>query len=135
MAHNEGNTKSDSRMTMRNVLFVLLASGLFLLKRPYSGPLKELIHSYAGNISVSFALYFLFLNLRALRQQRRLLAALLALACVESFEAFNGFGLMSNTYDPYDFTANAIGVACAFGLDTIMSRTRSRTASTNSVSS
>lgn len=59
---------------------------------------------------------------------------MLALTCVESFEAFDGFGLMANTYDPIDLLANAIGVGCALGLDTTMSHERSRNSNTNSVS-
>lgn len=35
---------------------------------------------------------------------------MLATAC---FEATDGFGFMSNTYDPTDYIANALGVALA----------------------
>jgi hypothetical protein len=40
-------------------------------------------------------------------------AAALALLATELFEATNGFGFMSNTYDPGDYLANAAGVALA----------------------
>jgi hypothetical protein len=47
-------------------------------------------------------------------------AAGLALALVELFEAFNGFGVMTNTYDPFDFVANTLGVGLALVLDTAL---------------
>jgi hypothetical protein len=43
--------------------------------------------------------------------------ALAALLAVEAFEITDGFGVMSNTYDPLDLLANALGVAAAWGLD------------------
>jgi hypothetical protein len=33
-----------------------------------------------------------------------------AFAAVASFEATNGFGVMSNTFDPWDFLADAAGI-------------------------
>ena len=36
---------------------------------------------------------------------------------VELFEAFDGFGMMVNTHDPFDFIANALGVALALVVD------------------
>jgi hypothetical protein len=134
MADTHGNTVSEFGMRIRNVFFVLLATGLFLLKRQYSGPFEILIHSYAGNIFASFAVYINFLNLSVPHRSKRLLAALLALICVESFELFNGFGLMSNTYDAFDLLANAFGVGCAYGLDKILSLGRSRRSTINSKS-
>lgn len=112
---------------IRNLILIFIATGLFLLKRQYSGPLEELIHSYAGNTSVSFALYFMFLNLcLRLPQSGRLISAVLSLVCVESFEICNGFGIMTNTYDSFDLLAKIIGVCCALGLDRILSRNGSR---------
>lgn len=107
---------------LRNLLFILAAIGLFLLKQRYAGPFQPLIYSYAGNFLVSFALYFNFLFLQIPPRFRRVAAALLTLACVESFEVFDGFGLMANTYDPLDLLANAIGVAVGCGCDIIISR-------------
>jgi len=117
MAESHGNTLSEPDTRKRNVFLVLLAVGLFLLKSQYAGPFEVLIHSYAGNILVSFALYFNFLNLRIPQRSKRLLTALMVLLCVESFELFDGFGLMANIYDPFDLLANAIGVGCAYGVD------------------
>ena len=108
----------------RNLGFVLIGTILFLFKRHYSGPLEDIIHSYAGNFFVSFALYFVFLNpfVQVKLRAKKVLAAMLTLAVVESFEAFNGFGYMINTFDPVDYIANAFGVGFALGLDVILSR-------------
>lgn len=115
----------DSRSVARNLLFVFLAIALFLLKGRYSGPFQELIYSYAGNVTVSFALYFVFLKLCLMSPgYGRLIAAASVLACVESFELFNGFGFMANTYDPFDLLANAIGVGCALSLDILLGKNR-----------
>jgi hypothetical protein len=51
----------------------------------------------------------------------KLLTAGLALAVVELFEASNGFGLMTNVYDPVDFGANAVGIALALAADIMTS--------------
>jgi hypothetical protein len=120
MKANVGSSTIDSAVMTRNLLFVLLGVGVFLLRRLYTGPLQEVVHAYAGNVSVSFALYFVLLNLQVPFRIRRLTAATLAFAAVELFEAFNGFGVMANYYDPVDFAANAVGIALALGLDAVL---------------
>lgn len=110
----------------RNVLFVLLGVAALVLKRRYSGPYQEAVHSYGGNISASFAVYFVVTQLPFHPRFRKLLAAGLALAVVELFEALNGFGLMTNVYDQTDFAANAVGIALALAVDTVASRISSR---------
>lgn len=112
----------------RNVLFVLLGVAVLLLKPRYSGPLDEIVYAYAGNFSVSFALYFLFTNLEFPQKFKGALAAICALVVAELFEAFDGFGVMSNTYDPIDFLANGVGIAMAFLLDTTLTGRRARRA-------
>jgi len=102
----------------RNVLFVLLGVALLVSKQWYAGPFNEIVHAYLGNVSVSFAIYFLFANLEFPQRFKGVLAAACALTVVELFEAFDGFGVMSNTYDPIDFLANAVGIAIAFLIDT-----------------
>lgn len=127
MANIPKNTALDSSLVLRNLLFVALAIIPFLLKRQYSGPSQELIHSYVGNVTVSFALYFVFLRLCMMSPRfGRLIAAAVVLACVELFEVFDGFGFMANTYDPIDLLANAAGVGCALGLDMILSKNHPR---------
>jgi hypothetical protein len=115
------NSTSDFVAKTRNLFFVLLGVAVFLLKRSYAGPLQEAVHAYAGNVSVSFALYFNLSNLPLPVRFKKLLVATLTFAAVESFEVFDGFGVMSNTYDPLDLVANAVGIALAFGLDTMVS--------------
>ncbi len=43
-----------------------------------------------------------------------MLPAALAVAVVELFEITNGFGVMSNVYDPIDLVANVMGVTLAW---------------------
>lgn len=125
MEADSQNIKIDFGVMFRNVSFTILAVVLFIMRRSYSGPLEDLVHAYAGNVLVSFALYFVFVNPPIQLRGKRVLAAVLVLVIVESFEAFNGFGFMANTYDSGDFIANAVGVGFALGLDTILSRQRS----------
>lgn len=106
----------------RNVLFVLLGAAALVLKGRYAGPFEELVQSYGGNVAASFAVYFIVLNLSFPPRYARLCAAGLALAVVELFEATNGFGIMSNTYDPLDFAANAVGIVLALALDAATGR-------------
>lgn len=101
----------------RNLVCVFIATGVFLLKGAYSGPFAEFVHAYGGNLSVSFALFFVFRNLNLPERLVRLLPAVIVLVVVELFEIFDGFGLMVNTYDPFDLVANAMGVALGFWLD------------------
>lgn len=98
----------------RNVFFVFLGVIGLLLKRHYGGPCQDIIFSYGGNISASFATYFVISNLPLQMKFRRLLIAGIALTIVELFEISNGFGLMTNTYDPFDLVANAAGILLAW---------------------
>ena len=104
----------------RNVSFVLLGVAALVLKRHYSGPYVEIIHSYSGNVSASFAVYFVVRLLTSGWRYGRLVTAGIALLVVELFEATNGFGVMTNVYDPVDFVANAVGVGLALVLDTLV---------------
>jgi len=104
----------------RNVSFVLLGVAALVLKRHYSGPFVEIIHSYTGNVSASFAVYFVVRLLTSGWRYGRLVTAGIALLVVELFEATNGFGVMTNVYDPVDFVANAVGVGLALVLDTLV---------------
>jgi len=51
-----------------------------------------------------------------------LVTAGLTLLVVELFEITNGFGVMSNVYDPMDLLVNLLGVGLALGLDSLISR-------------
>jgi hypothetical protein len=106
----------------RNVLFVLLGIAIDMLKRHYSGPFAEEVHSYVGNISISFAVYFI-VGVAAQKQNfSKLVTAGAALLVVDLFEATNGFGVMSNVFDPIDFIANAVGVGLALAVDAVVRR-------------
>ena len=105
---------------VRNVSFVLLGVAALVLKRHYSGPFVEIVHSYCGNISASFAVYFVVRILTSGWRYGRLVATGIALLVVELFEATNGFGVMTNVYDPVDFVTNAVGVVLALVLDTLV---------------
>ncbi len=123
MATAPGNSDRSTapRSALRIALVLLGVAGL-LAKRHYVGPLQDLVFSYGGNVAVSFAVYFLA---RASSPGARLgpaWAAGAALLAVEAFEITDGFGVMSNTYDPLDLVANAAGVAAAWALDRLVAR-------------
>lgn len=101
----------------RNVLLVLCGVALLVLKGHYSGPLAGIVHDYGGNAAASFAVYFVVRIMTSQWRRGRLLTAGVALAVVELFEATNGFGVMTNVYDPADFVANALGVGLASVVD------------------
>jgi len=112
----------------RNVLFVLLGVMALVLKGSFVAPSAGIVHRWGGNLAVSFACYFLA-NIPPMRtRHRRLVAAASALAAVEAFEATNGFGVMSNVYDPIDFAANALGVGLALMIDAALGRFTARRA-------
>ena len=105
----------------RNVFFVLLGVAALVIKRNYSGPFAEIVYSYGGNASASFAVYFVVRILTLGWRYGRLVTASIALLVVELFEATNGFGVMTNVYDPTDFAANAVGIVLALAVDTVAS--------------
>lgn len=103
----------------RNVFFVLLGVAALVLKRHYSGPFVEIFHGYGGNIAASFAVYFVVRILTSGWRYGRLVTAGIALLLVDLFEAADGFGVMTNVYDPVDFVANAVGIVLALMVDTL----------------
>lgn len=107
----------DASRTARAVGFVIVGVAAFMLKRSYDGPQAVVVASYLGNVSISFAVYFLATIAAARVGLGRLLVVLVSLLVVESFELFSGFGLMSNTYDPWDLLANALGIGLAASID------------------
>jgi hypothetical protein len=109
------------RPHIRNVAMVLVGVAALLSKswlRPSTG---SLVHAYLGNVAASFAVFFLVAISAAPRLGRIWIAAI-ALTIVEAFELTDGFGVMTNTYDPFDYLANALGVALACGVDFISTR-------------
>ena len=107
---------------IRAVAMVFLGVAALVSKPCYRGPLRPLVWSYLGNISASFAVYFVA-TLTAWHFPRpRLVAGIAALAVVESFELLDGFGIMANTYDPGDLLANAVGVGVAWAVAALADR-------------
>ncbi len=112
-----------SRMAL-NVLLTLLGVAGLVVKGRYPGPARDLVHSYGGNLAASFAVYFLASQATDLARLPRALAAVLAFLAVQLFEVFDGFGLMSNVYDPVDLAANTVGIGIAVAVDAVVTRTR-----------
>lgn len=110
-----------------SVLLVLLGVAGLVVKGHYAGPFEDIVHNHGGNVSASFAVYFVVGITTSGWKYGKLLTAGIALLVVELFEATNGFGVMSNVYDPADFVANALGVGLALVVDILASRTAPRT--------
>jgi hypothetical protein len=108
--------------TIRNVAFAVLGAVVLVLKSGYHGPFDDLVDAYAGNVAVSFALYFAALNATARYRRSRLIAAALTLLAVWLFEATDGFGIMENVVDPADLIADAAGVGLAVIVDVTTGR-------------
>lgn len=106
----------------RNVGFALLGAALLVLKGRYAGPGVEMVRSYGGNLVASFAVYFILATELGRMKWGRVARAAAALGVVELFEATNGFGVMSNTYDAWDFAANGLGVALALVVEMVVGR-------------
>ena len=107
------------KMIGRNVTFALLGAAALVLKHSYAGIWERLVHAYAGNFVVSFALYFAFLGAVLRFRYPRVLAAVVVFVVVTAFEVTNGFGVMTNVYDPLDIAANAAGIGFAVLVDMV----------------
>lgn len=112
-----GRQGLSGRLKYRNVAFAVLGAVALVLKPAYHGPLEGVVYSYAGNFSVSFALFFAAINTTERYRRPRLTAAVSTLLAVEAFELSNGFGLMVNVFDPMDLLANAVGIGVAVLVD------------------
>lgn len=95
----------------------LVGIGGLLAARHYAGAGEALVHSYLGNVSASFAVFFVVALPPGMARRPSWAPAALALLVVQGFELTDGFGLMSNTYDPWDLVANLAGVALAWVTD------------------
>lgn len=116
-----GGFEIGSSYRARNTLFVLIGVAGLLLKSWFSDSLSDFAFGYVGNLSVSFAVYFI-VRLATLDKSSPAFCAIVALSIVELFEATNGFGVMTNVYDRFDFLANALGVALGVAVDVITSQ-------------
>jgi hypothetical protein len=111
----------NTRMRIRNVAMVLVGVAALLSKSWFRDSIGSLAHAYLGNLAASFAVFFVVAIAAAPRLQRIWIAAA-ALAIVEAFELTNGFGVMTNVYDPFDYLANSLGVALAYCVDLASAR-------------
>ncbi|MCU0413889.1 MAG: hypothetical protein MUE91_05735 [Ignavibacteriaceae bacterium] len=118
----------SNKQKVRNVLFVLLGVLILLLKQSYSGPGQEIVQSYSGNFSISFAVYFLISISSYKWKQNKHITAIISLTIVELFEITNGFGIMTNIYDTIDLFANLIGVILALTVDQLLTKNNSKEA-------
>lgn len=98
-------------------MFVLAGVAVLLLKPHYHGPLAPVIFNYGGNFAVSFAVYFIVGIAASRHGWGRWIIVAAALLAVELFEITDGFGFMSNVYDPLDLLANAAGIGLALAVD------------------
>ncbi|MCJ7716550.1 MAG: hypothetical protein MUO54_08525 [Anaerolineales bacterium] len=116
--------KTTSRI--QYLVFIMLGVLALVLKRYYTGPLANLVINHGSNFSVSFAVYFIALMGFSSLPQTRLLSVIGSLLVVELFELTNGFGVMSNVYDPWDYLANALGIGLALGIDLMVNRSEEK---------
>jgi hypothetical protein len=98
---------------------VLLGVAGLVFKSAYNGPSQEIVSAQGGKFAVSFALYFVAVTAASRHGFGRLAAAAATLLAVIAFEATDGFGVMTNTYDRLDFVANAMGVGVAVVADLV----------------
>jgi hypothetical protein len=106
-------------------MLVLLGAGLLVAKPWYRGPMAYVVQSYGGNVAASFAVYFIVGIAASRHGFNRMATAAAALLVVEAFELTDGFGVMSNVFDPVDLLANLVGIAAAVAVDLVVSRRRS----------
>ncbi len=105
------------RSRLYDLSLVLLGAVALVTKRHIN---VGIVQSYGGNIAASFSTFFLLKLPFVSTKFQAATAAVLALLATELFEASNGFGFMSNTYDSADYLANALGVALAVGVNTAL---------------
>jgi len=110
-----------ARLRARDVLMVLAGVAGLLAKRWVAQTPGDLAQSYLGNLVVSFAVYFL-VSIAAGNRLNRFMIGIIALAVVEVFEWADGFKIMANVYDPFDYLANALGIALAYMVDVVSTR-------------
>lgn len=114
------NKVMGGKEKFRNVLFVLLGILVLLLKQSYNGPGQEIVNSYSGNLSISFAVYFLICFNSNHWKKNKFITFIISLIIVELFEITNGFGIMKNVFDIIDLIANLIGVIVALICDKLL---------------
>lgn len=118
----------SNKQKVRNVLFILLGVLVLLIKQSYNGPGQEIVKNYSGNLSISFAIYFLICFYSNYWKQNKLITASISLIIVELFEITNGFGIMTNVFDIIDLIANLTGIILALVVDQLLTMNNSKEA-------
>ncbi len=103
----------NNRLRIRYVAFVLVGVAVLLSKNWFRDSIGSLGHAYLGNVAASFAVFFI-IALAAVPRLQYIWIAAVALMIVDAFELTNGFGVMTNVYDPFDYLANTLGIALAY---------------------
>ena len=111
----------NARLHIRNVAMVLIGVVALLSKSWFRESLGSLANAYLGNLSASFAVFFV-VAIAAAPKLHRIWIAAIAIAIVDAFELTNGFGVMTNVYDPFDYLANGLGIALAYCVDFVSTR-------------
>lgn len=111
----------NTRLPTRNIIMILVGVAGLLMKSWFRDSMSELVYSYLGNLAASFAVYF-WASMAVRARLNRLIIAVSALLIVESFEFTDGFRIMTNVYDPFDYLANALGVVLAYFVDVVIAR-------------
>lgn len=117
----QGFYSMNTRQKIRNILMVLLGTIALLSKTWFRASIGDLGHAYLGNLAASFATFFL-VTFAVSPWLHRIWIAFIALVIVELFELTNGFAVMTNVYDPFDYLANGIGIALAYCADLVLTR-------------
>ena len=105
-----------------SVVMVLIGVVGLVTKRHWGGSAGEIIWAYWGNVTASFSVFFIVGLIPQFRKVGGFLVAVIALIVVELFELTNGFGVMTNVYDPVDLIANVVGVGLDFLADFLLKR-------------
>ncbi len=125
----------NTRLPIRDVILDLAGVAGLLMKSWARRCLEELgLRLFecsrlflSGECGFQFAVYFLA-SIAARTRLNHVAIAVLALGVVEGFEFTNGFGMMTNVYDPLDYLANALGVALAYVVDVVSTGSSQRIA-------
>jgi hypothetical protein len=99
----------NTRLRIRNVVMVPIGTIALLNKSWFSDSIGDLAYAYLGNLAASFAIYFV-VAIAVHPRLHRIWTAVVTLVIVEVFELTNGFGVMTDVFDPFDYLANGIGI-------------------------
>jgi len=120
----------NTPLRIRYVTLVLVGVAGLLSKSWFRDSIGSLANAYLGNVAASFAVFFI-VALAGVPRLHRIWIAAVALAIVEAFELTNGFGVMTNVYDPFDYLANSLGIVLAYCADLASARIMKALSSTS----